>query len=124
MAVSKKIEKEVEKLEKKEEAFKKLMMEILEMEAKGNYNYKAKYDELVKKYIEENAVGVVNNDQNWKNRIVLILFSSWNNNILKWGIIMADIINDAILVENLINPSPSKLIKWFITTWKTFKYNI
>lgn len=64
MAVSKKIEKEVEKLEKKEEAFKKLMMEILEMEAKGNYNYKAKYDELIKKYIEENVVGVVNNDQN------------------------------------------------------------
>ena len=69
MAVSKKIEKEVEKLEKKEEAFKKLMMEILEMESKGNYNYKAKYDELIKKYIEENVVGVVNNDQNWKNRI-------------------------------------------------------
>lgn len=64
MAVSKKIEKEVEKLEKKEEAFKKLMMEILEMEAKGNHNYKAKYDELIKKYIEENVVGVVNNDQN------------------------------------------------------------
>ncbi len=64
MAVSKKIEKEVEKLEKKEEAFKKLMMEILEMESKGNYNYKAKYDELIKKYIEENVVGVVNNDQN------------------------------------------------------------
>lgn len=64
MTVSKKIEKEVEKLEKKEEAFKKLMMEILEMESKGNYNYKAKYDELIKKYIEENVVGVVNNDQN------------------------------------------------------------
>lgn len=64
MSVSKKIEKEIEKLEKKDEAFKKLMMEILEMESKGNYNYKAKYDELIKKYIEKNVVGVVNNDQN------------------------------------------------------------
>lgn len=63
MAVSKKIEKEVEKLSK-EEAYKKLMMDILEMESKGNYNYKAKYEELIKKYIEENVVGVVNNDQN------------------------------------------------------------
>lgn len=64
MALSKKIEKEVKKLTK-EEAFKKLMLDILEMEAKGNYNYKAKYEGLIKKYIDEmEAVGVVNNDQN------------------------------------------------------------
>lgn len=63
MAVSKKIEKEIDKLSK-EDAFKKLMMDILELEAKGLYNYKAKYEELIKKYIEENVVGVVNNDKN------------------------------------------------------------
>lgn len=57
MAVSKKIEKEVEKLSK-EEAFKKLMMDILELESKGNYNFRSKYEELVKKYIEENVIGV------------------------------------------------------------------
>lgn len=63
MAVSKKIEKEIEKLSK-EEAFKKLMMDILELESKGLYNYKSKYEELIKKYIEENIVGVFNYDKN------------------------------------------------------------
>ena len=68
MAVSKKIEKEVEKLSK-EALFKKLMMDILELESKGNHNYKVRYEELIKKYIEENVVGVVNNDQNRENRV-------------------------------------------------------
>ena len=63
MPVSKKIEKEIDKLSK-EEAFKKLMMDILELESKGLYNYKSKYEELIKKYIEENVVGVVDNDTN------------------------------------------------------------
>lgn len=68
MAVSKKIQKEIDKLSK-EETFKKLMMDILELESKGLYNYKAKYEELIKKYIEENVVGAVNDDKNWTNRI-------------------------------------------------------
>lgn len=63
MAVSKKIQKEIDKLSK-EETFKKLMMDILELESKGLYNYKAKYEELIKKYIEENVVGAVNDDKN------------------------------------------------------------
>ena len=61
MAVSKKIKDEIEKLPK-DEALKKLMMEILELEAKGLYNFKAKYDELIKEYIEKNVVGVIDND--------------------------------------------------------------
>ena len=68
MAVSKKIQKEIDKLSK-EETFKKLMKDILELESKGLYNYKAKYEELIKKYIEENVVGAVNDDKNWTNRI-------------------------------------------------------
>ena len=68
MAVSKKIQKEIDKLSK-EETFKKLLMDILELESKGLYNYKAKYEELIKKYIEENVVGAVNDDKNWTNRI-------------------------------------------------------
>lgn len=63
MPVSKKIENEIEKLDKNKE-FKNLMLEILEEESKGLYNYKAKYEELMKKYIEENVVGVVENDKN------------------------------------------------------------
>lgn len=63
MTVSKKIEKEIEKLDK-EEPFKRLMMDILELESKGIYNYKSKYEELIKKYIEENIDGVVENDKN------------------------------------------------------------
>ena len=63
MIVSKKIENEINKISQ-EENFKKLMMDILELESKGLYNYKAKYDELIKKYIEENTIGVVKNDKN------------------------------------------------------------
>lgn len=64
MAVSKKIEKEIEKLSSIEENFKQLMLSILELESKGLYNYKSKYEELIKKYIEENVVGVVFDDKN------------------------------------------------------------
>ncbi len=63
MSVSKKIENEIEKLDKNKE-FRNLMLEILEEESKGLYNYKSKYEELMKKYIEENVVGVVENDKN------------------------------------------------------------
>lgn len=63
MAVSKKIRKELEKMPKDEE-FKKLMIDILELESKGLYNFKSKYDELVKAYIEKNVMGVIHNDQN------------------------------------------------------------
>lgn len=63
MTVSKKIQNEIEKLQK-DENLKKLMLEILELESKGLYNFKAKYDELIKNYIEKNVVGVVENDKN------------------------------------------------------------
>ena len=62
MLVSKKIQNEVEKLDKNE-AMKKLMLDILDEESKGLYNFKLKYEELIKKYIEENTVGVVDNDK-------------------------------------------------------------
>lgn len=63
MAVSKKIINEVEKIDKKEK-FKKLMLQILEEESKGLHSFKVKYEELIKKYIEENVVGIVENDKN------------------------------------------------------------
>ena len=63
MAISKKIEKEVEKLDKKE-SFKELMLKILDEESKGLFAFKVKYDELIKKYIEENVVGVITDDKN------------------------------------------------------------
>ena len=67
MSVKKKIENGIEKLEKNE-AFKELMLQILEEESKGLHSFKAKYEELINNYINNN-VGVQNYDQDWKNRI-------------------------------------------------------
>lgn len=64
MPVSKKIQDEIKKIEKKEAGFKKLMLDILEEESIGTYKIKEKYTELVNKYIEENVVGVVEDDKN------------------------------------------------------------
>lgn len=68
MALSKKIENEIEKISA-DESLKKLMLEILELESKGLHNYKSKYEELIKKYMEENKVGVIENDFNREDRI-------------------------------------------------------
>ena len=64
MSVSKKIEREIAKLDRKEE-LKELMLKILEEESKGLHSFKAKYDELVKEYIVNNVVGVVDDGQDW-----------------------------------------------------------
>lgn len=63
MAVSKKIQDEVEKIDKKDESFKKLMIDILDEESKGTYKFKEKYEELVNEYINNNIVGVVEDDK-------------------------------------------------------------
>lgn len=64
MSVSKKIIDEIEKIDDKDEKFKNLMLEILEEESKGipGGRFKAKYEEMINKYIEENIVEVVVND--------------------------------------------------------------
>ncbi len=59
--ISKKIKDEIERLDK-DEAFKELMLEILEEESQGLHNFKAKYEEKINFYIENNQVGVSNND--------------------------------------------------------------
>lgn len=63
MNISKKIESEIQKMDKPE-PLKKLMLQILEEEAKGLHNFKSKYDELINKYIEEFVLGVTEDDKN------------------------------------------------------------
>lgn len=62
MTMSKKIINEVEKIDK-DEPFKKLVLDILDLESKGTHYFKSKCEELVKKYIDDNRVGVISNDK-------------------------------------------------------------
>lgn len=53
MPISEKIQKQIEKAEATPTE-KGLMMEILQLEDKGSFRYRAEYESLIKKYIDEN----------------------------------------------------------------------
>ena len=61
MSVSKKIENEIKKLDETDE-IKEIMMEILEEESKGLYNWKKKYEAIIDEYIKKNVLGEKNDN--------------------------------------------------------------
>ena len=63
MAVSEKIQKKISELDKCDEKFKELMLNILEEEANGTYKIKIRYEDLVNQYIKEGKVGVFEYDK-------------------------------------------------------------
>ncbi len=63
MAISEKIKQKIEKLDEKDEDFKKLLLDILEEESKGDFRYKERFENIINEYLKDKKV-VIKDDQN------------------------------------------------------------